>query len=180
MRCIEKRRARSTSPTPTRATVLGDGSRARGHPAGDHLPSAEPRLRRAVALANGMDSELRRRGSRRSRRDGGPTGRGRPSCSARSSRRKGGRSQASGSEAHGPHARSGPPCDRVAIVRSPRVRRFRRLAEPRGLTPRLEHGLGEDGAVQALLPHGAAMESNHPSGGLLRPAGFEDETLNAR
>ena len=26
----------------------------------------------------------------------------------------------------------------------------------------------------ALPPHGAAMESNHPSGGLLRPAGFED------
>jgi hypothetical protein len=32
--------------------------------------------------------------------------------------------------------------------------------------------------LSARLPlysaHGAAMESNHPSGGLLRPAGFED------
>jgi hypothetical protein len=27
---------------------------------------------------------------------------------------------------------------------------------------------------QAFLPHEAAMESNHPSGGLPRPAGFED------
>ena len=30
------------------------------------------------------------------------------------------------------------------------------------------------GALQASSRHGAAMESNHPSGGLLRPAGFED------
>src|SRR5204862_998807 len=28
--------------------------------------------------------------------------------------------------------------------------------------------------VQRFLQHGAAMESNHPTGGLLRPAGFED------
>jgi hypothetical protein len=29
-------------------------------------------------------------------------------------------------------------------------------------------------ALEAAQGHGAAMESNHPSGGLLRPAGFED------
>jgi hypothetical protein len=43
---------------------------------------------------------------------------------------------------------------------------------------RVEQGvrdaLHESGPSAGLSPHGAAMESNHPSGGLLRPAGFED------
>jgi hypothetical protein len=35
-------------------------------------------------------------------------------------------------------------------------------------------GAGKRGRCAGVSPHGAAMESNHPSGGLLPPAGFED------
>src|SRR4051794_23960256 len=56
------------------------------------------------------------------------------------------------------------------------------------LRRRLVTGMRAEGAGERARPlrrrsvgraHGAAMESNHPTGGLLRPAGFEDRAVRA-
>ena len=85
---------------------------------------------------------------------------------------------------------SPPSCLRRAIGASSTVAHTialddkRRLRTPRTpfLVPYSGHvfrpapigGLGAEGWKVPIYRDGAAMESNHPSGGLLRPAGFED------
>src|SRR6476620_8544167 len=62
-------------------------------------------------------------------------------------------------------------CAMVGMRQPWRLRtRPTRAASPRPAEGRV-HDIRD---LQPLPRHGAAMESNHPTGGLLRPAGFED------